>query len=85
MVSFHVAGEYIVGMVDDCEQFSNRLEEFLNKRELANRQVAESIGCTGATIGRWKRGEVPYSVALLAGLRREYGVDLNMLICGEDK
>lgn len=72
-------------MVDEREQFGKRLEEFLIEQRVTNRQVAEDIACTGATIGRWKRGEIPYSILLLAGLRKKYGVDLNKLISGEDK
>lgn len=72
-------------MVDKREQFGKRLEELLIEQDVTGRQVAERVGCTGATIGRWRRGEVPYSILLLAGIRREYGVDLNKLVCGEDK
>lgn len=72
-------------MSDAREQFGQRLEEFLTERELTNREVAEKVHCTGATIGCWKRGEVPYCILILAGLHEHYGVDLNKLICGENK
>lgn len=72
-------------MADTREQFSQRLEDFFTNRGLTNREVAESVQCTGATIGRWRRGEVPYCILILAGLRKHHGVDLNKLICGEDK
>lgn len=72
-------------MSDAREQFGRRLEDTLIERNVTRRQVAENINCTGATIGRWIRGEAPYSISLLAGLHRKYGIDLNNLICGEDK
>ena len=72
-------------MSDAREQFGQRLEELLTKRDLTSRKVAEQVRCTGATIGRWKRGEVPYSILILAGLHKHYGVDLNKLICGESE
>lgn len=73
-------------MADEREQFGERLEEILDKQGVTSRQAAESVHCTGATIGRWKRGEVPYCIwQILAGLHREYDIDLNVLVCGEDK
>lgn len=72
-------------MSDKREQFGERLGDALAVKGVARRQAAERIGCTGATIGRWVRGEVPYSILFLAGLHREYDIDLNELICGEDK
>ena len=72
-------------MADEYEQFGKRLEDALIEHNITRRQAAESIGCTGATIGRWIRGEAPYSILLLAKLHRQYGIDLNELVCGEDK
>lgn len=72
-------------MSDEHEQFGRRLEAALSERNVTRRQAAEAIGCTGATMGRWIRGEAPYSVLFLIGLHREYGIDLNELICGEEK
>jgi len=73
-------------MYDEREQFGQRLEEILNTKGISRRQTAREIGCTGATIGRWIRGEVPYSVIpILAELHRKYGIDLNELVCGKDK
>lgn len=72
-------------MSDEREQFGQRLEEILTGRGLTSREVAVNVHCTGATIGRWKRGEVPYCILILAGLHKTYGIDLNTLVCGEDK
>lgn len=72
-------------MSDEREQFGKRLEDFLDTQDITRRRVAESAGCTGATIGRWIRGEVPFSILILAELRRRYQIDLNKLICGEDE
>lgn len=73
-------------MIDAREQFGKRLEKILDEQNMTSRRAAEDIGCTGATIGRWKRGEVPYSVVvILAGLHRKYGIDLNELICGDSE
>jgi len=69
-------------MNNEREQFGKRLEAILVERNLSNREVAEAIGCTGATIGSWVRGEAPYSIMFLAELHRKYSVDLNELICG---
>jgi len=71
-------------MSDAREQFGKRLEDFIIKQNVTRRQVAEDTGCTGATIGCWIRGEVPFSILVLAELRRKYRVDLNKLICGEE-
>lgn len=72
-------------MSNEQEQFGRRLEDFLMEQNITRRQVAEDVGCTGATIGRWIRGEAPYSIMFLAGLHRKYRVDLNKLICGENE
>ncbi|KKN52379.1 hypothetical protein LCGC14_0612960 [marine sediment metagenome] len=69
-------------MNDEREKFAIRLEFILNQQQVTRRQIAEDTGCTGATIGRWLRGEVPYCINILAELHRQYGVDLNELICG---
>lgn len=69
--------------MDEYEQFGKRLEKLLGSRHLTRRAVAEKTHCTGATIGRWVRGEVPYSILILAELHRKYDIDLNTLICGE--
>jgi len=63
-------------------EFGRNLALFLLERKLTRRQVAEEIHCTGATVGRWVRGEGPYVLACLALLRKKYGADLNKLICG---
>ena len=67
------------------EQFGKRLEKLLASQDLTRRAVAEGTHCTGATIGRWIRGEVPYSILVLAELHRVYGIDLNTLICEPEK
>lgn len=69
--------------LDEREQFGERLKKVLEDRQLTRRAVAEDTYCTGATIGRWLRGEVPYSILILAKLHREYDIDLNSLITGE--
>ncbi len=70
-------------MTDPREQFGKRLEKVLIEHDLTRRAVADSAHCTGATIGRWTRGEVPYCILILAELHKKYGIDLNTLICGE--
>lgn len=70
-------------MIDEREQFGKRLEDILITKDVTRRQVAEDARCTGATIGRWVRGEAPYCILILAELHRKHGVDLNELICGE--
>lgn len=75
------AGE--ITITNEREQFGKRLEKLLTAQDITRRQAAEAIGCTGATMGRWLRGEAPYSITFLAGLRRKYKIDLNKLICGE--
>lgn len=72
-------------MSDEREQFGKRLEDFLIERDVTRRQVAEDVHCTGATIGRWMRGEVPFCILILAELHRKYQVDLNKLVCGEEE
>ncbi len=71
-------------MSNEREQFASRLEDILITKNITRRQAAELVGCTGATIGRWTRSEVPYCIVILAGLHRELGIDLNKLICGEE-
>ena len=71
--------------VDPREQFGKRLEKVLTEHDLTRRAVAVGAKCTGATIGRWLRGEVPYSILILAELHKQYGIDLNTLICGETR
>ena len=71
-------------MSDERDQFGKRLGNFLIEQNITRRQAAESVNCTGATIGRWMRGEVPYCVLILAELRRKYQIDLNELICGDE-
>ncbi len=70
-------------MDNEREQFGKRLEKILIAQGVTRRQLAEDIGCTGATVGAWIRGEVPYSIIFLAELHRKYKIDLNKLICGE--
>lgn len=70
-------------MRNEREQFAKRLEDILFTKNVTRRQAAELAGCTGATIGRWTRGEGPYCIVILARLHRELGIDLNELICGE--
>lgn len=70
-------------MSDEREEFGERLENILIDKGVTRRQAAEDVGCTGATIGRWTRGEAPYCIVILAGLHREHKIDLNELICGE--
>lgn len=72
-------------MSDEREQFGERLEDFLVERNVTRRQVAANTNCTGATIGRWIRGEVPFCISILAELHRKYQVDLNKLVCGEEE
>lgn len=72
-------------MSDEREQFGKRLEDILIEQGVTRRRVAENAGCTGATIGRWIRGEVPYCILILAELHRKHGIDLNELICGEEE
>jgi len=72
-------------MSDERVQFGKRLENFLVEQNVTRRQVAEDVGCTGATIGCWIRGEAPFSILVLAELRRKYKVDLNKLVCGDDE
>lgn len=72
-------------MENELVEFGKRLEDFLHKEGLTRRQVAEAIGCTGATLGRWMRGEGPYAFLWLAKLRQKYGVDLNKFVCGKSK
>lgn len=69
-------------MEDSRAQFGKRLEALLAERNLTHREVAENIGCTGATMGSWIRGYAPFSIMFLAELHRKYGIDLNELICG---
>lgn len=71
-------------MTDEREQFGERLEDILAARDVTRRQVAEDVHCTGATIGRWIRGEAPHCVSILAELHRKYGIDLNRLVSGEE-
>ncbi len=68
---------------DEREQFGKRLEYLIEEQGLTRRAVAVGAHCTGATIGRWIRGEVPYSILILAELHNVYGIDLNTLICGK--
>jgi transcriptional regulator with XRE-family HTH domain len=63
-------------------QFSNRLRQLFLHHNVTQRTVAERTNCTGATMGRWLRGDVPFSISVLAALHREFNVDLNELICG---
>jgi len=72
-------------MADEREQFGKRLEALLIKQSLTHRKAAEDMGCTGATVGSWIRGNVPFSIIFLAELHRKYGIDLNELICGSDQ
>jgi len=69
-------------LTSEREQFGKRLEDSLIKQGMTHRKAAELVNCTGATMGRWTRGEGPYCIMVLAGLRRELGIDLNELICG---
>ena len=71
-------------MNDAREQFGKRLGDFLIEQNITRRQAAESANCTGATIGRWLRGEVPFCILILAELHRKYKIDLNELICGDE-
>jgi len=66
-------------------QFGIRLAALLNENKITRRTTAELTHCTGATIGRWVRGEAPHCINILAELHQLYGVDLNTLICGEKK
>lgn len=70
--------------MDERIQFGKRLEHLLNTIGITRRFAAEQIHCTGATIGRWLRGEAPHCITVLAALRQKYSVDLNALICGEE-
>jgi len=72
-----------ISMADEYVQFGKRLEDVLIAQDVTRRQVAEDTGCTGATVGRWIRGEAPFSIFVLAKLHRKYDIDLNKLICGE--
>jgi len=69
----------------ELEQFGQRLEEQLSTKQTTRRAAAELVHCTGATIGRWVRGEGPFSILVLAELHRKFGIDLNELICGEER
>lgn len=69
---------------EQLEQFGKRLEDILVIQNVTRRQVAEDIHCTGASVGRWIRGEGPHSIMVLAELHRKYGIDLNSLICGNE-
>lgn len=71
--------------MDALEQFGKRLEKILTDAEVTQRFAAEQLNCTGATMGRWLRGEAPYCILVLAALRQKYNVDLNELICGKEK
>lgn len=69
--------------VDVQVGFGERLQTFLIEQEAARRTVAASVDFSGARLGQWTRGDVPYSIVVLFKLRRKYGVDLNKLICGD--
>jgi len=65
--------------------FGERLQAFLITQEPSRRVIADSIDFTGCRMGQWTRGDVPYSIVVLFKLRRKYGLDLNKLICGDEK
>jgi len=71
--------------MNELEQFGQRLAQQLNTKETTRRAAAELTHCTGATMGRWMRGEAPYCILVLAELHKKLNIDLNKLICGDDK
>lgn len=75
-----MANEY-----EQLEQFGKRLEDILVTQGVTRRQLAADTCCTGASIGRWIRGEAPHSITVLIELHRKYNIDLNLLLCGRDK
>lgn len=67
---------------NELEAIGKRLSSLLIHNNISRRMIADSAHCTSATIGRWTRGEAPYSFLILADLHNEFNIDLNQLICG---
>ena len=49
-------------------------------RGMSRSQVAEAIGVTPETIGRWERGESEPTRAYLISMARAYGVSIDQLV-----
>ena len=49
-------------------------------RGMSRSQVAESIGVTPETIGRWERGESEPTRPYLISMARAYGVSIDQLV-----
>ena len=49
-------------------------------RGMSRSQVAEAIGVTAETIGRWERGESEPTRAHLISMARAYGVSIDQLV-----
>ena len=49
-------------------------------RGMSRSQVAEAIGVTAETIGRWERGESEPTRAYLISMARAYGVSIDQLV-----
>jgi transcriptional regulator with XRE-family HTH domain len=65
------------------KEMGERLYRHREALGLTSDEFAEMIGENGGTYRRWERGEVQPSMHALHAMRRETGVDLNWLVCGD--
>ncbi len=71
-------------MTEDIKQIGQRLKGLRDVLEIEAREVAELCGISTEQYEKMERGETELSVANLQKIAREYHVDLDVLLFGEE-
>lgn len=66
-------------------EFGERLQKVFAKSEHSLQKAAVHVHSTNATMGNWAHGDIPYALTVLCNLHKQYNVDLNWLITGEEQ
>lgn len=69
-------------------EFGNRLKAVLSTETLHEkslRELAEVLGTSSVTLRKWLSGNIPYALLILSRLHKNYDIDLNYLLIGEER
>lgn len=67
----------------DLIKIGQFIAELRREKGLTQEQLGEKLGVTNKTVSRWENGNYLPNVEMLQLLGREFGVDINELLCGE--
>ena len=67
----------------DCnKEFGERLAKIVGDKPKL--QIASELDCSDVTVRYWLKGKIPFAIHMLKRIREVYGIDLNVLIAGDE-